>query len=190
MLYQSRILQNPPFYYRSWISKFDNKNYIIFMYAENFIFKKYFFSQRIFSVFLWRKLSSSFEAFSWACWCPNKHFCVIASKGSHHHNQTRLLFYIHWGGPKGFRRAPLYALIGECPMFQKRKEFLQRKKKEKGKKKACFWNLVFPNVFLMILSCSHQVPNGFFFMFPMFPIVAHFILYVLAKFLFFVKPYR
>jgi hypothetical protein len=27
-------------------------------------------------------------------------------------------------------------------------------------------------------------------MFPMFPIVAHFILYVLAKFLFFVKPYR
>jgi hypothetical protein len=47
--------------------------------------------------------------------------------------------------------------------------------------------LLFPNVFLMIPSCSHQVPNGFFFMFPMFPIAAHFILYVLANFLFFVN---
>jgi hypothetical protein len=23
-----------------------------------------------------------------------------------------------------------------------------------------FWNLVFPNVFKIVLSCSHQVPNG------------------------------
>jgi hypothetical protein len=46
-------------------------------------------------------------------------FSVIASKASHHHNQTRLLFYIHWGDPKGGE--PLYASIVECPMFQKRK---------------------------------------------------------------------
>jgi hypothetical protein len=31
----------------------------------------------------------------------------------------------------------------------------------KGGWGAVLWNLVFPSVFLMIPSCSHQVPNGF-----------------------------
>jgi hypothetical protein len=51
------------------------------------------------------------------------------------------------GGPKG-GRAPLYASIGECPMFQKKESssFKGKKKENENekKKKSVFWNLVFP----------------------------------------------
>jgi len=98
---------------------------------------------------------------------------------------TKLAYFSTFigGRPKG-RGAPLCFFWWVPPMNKGKATCTQEVQIFflRGGSGAFFWNLVFP--FPMIPSCSHQVPNGFFLMFPMFPIATHFILYVLAKFLF------
>jgi hypothetical protein len=88
------------------------------------------------------------------------HFSVIASKASHHHNQTCLLFYIHWG-PKG-RESTSMLLLVSAQCFKKESSSFKGKR-NKENLKYIYFGIWCSQMFLsMIPSCSHQVPNGFF----------------------------
>jgi len=88
------------------------------------------------------------------------HFHVIASKASDHHNQTHLLFYIHWR-PKG-RGAPL-CFYWWVPNVSKKESSSFKGKRNKENLKYIYFGIWCSQMFLsMIPSCSHQVPNGFF----------------------------
>jgi hypothetical protein len=88
------------------------------------------------------------------------HFHVIASKASHHHNQTCLLFYIHWG-PKG-RESTSMLLLVSAQCFKKESSSFKGKR-NKENLKYIYFGIWCSQMFLsMIPSCSHQVPNGFF----------------------------